>query len=124
MFNTVTPTQIGFIPTGANGTVKTSSLYLGKNVDVTWEAVGLGAQGRPDYLQVVNLNLTKVVGTSNPILTRLGTISFDVSDLQTIIAGNSNATAAALTFKLREVDVCDSTTARKMMVLSSLPYDP
>ena len=120
MANSFYPSQIGFIPTGVASPNNTSTIYLGRNVDVAWEAVGFGAQGRPDYLETININLTKIDGATQ---TRLGTISMNVSDIQDIIDGNSNAQAAALTLSLREVAVCDNGTARAMIILASDPYD-
>lgn len=113
------PPQVGFIPTGTTTGVLNSTVYLGRNVDVTWEAIGFGAQGRPDYLQTLYMNLTKVQGTTK---TRLATLKFDVADIQTIINADSAATAAALTFKLRQVSVCDNGTNKKMIILASDTY--
>lgn len=119
MSNSFFPTQIGFIPTGTNGTANTSTLYLGSNATTTWEAIGFGQNGRPDYLQTLYLNLTKLVAG---VPTLVATISIDVADVQAIIAGDSNATAPALQIKMREVAVCDAGIAKKMIVLGSSTY--
>lgn len=121
MANSFFPPQVGFIPTGLNSTRYNSSVVLGRNGNVQWEAVGFGADGRPDNLEYFNIYLTNVSGV-NPAVR--GAISMNVGDIQTIIDGNSNATAAALTFKLREVDVCDSSVAKKMIFLATEPYLP
>lgn len=113
------PPQIGFGPTGIAGTRNTSTLYLGQNASVSWEAVGFGSDGRPDYLETLYINLSKVVAN---IPVKVATISFNVSGIQAIIAANSHAATPALDFQIREVDVCHAGIAKKMMILASLPY--
>lgn len=111
------PTNVGYTPTGS---AYGSQLYLGRNLATTWEAIGFGQVGRPDILERVYINLTQVSGVATP--TRVAQLSFNVADVQTIITANPNAAAAALTFQLREVDVCESSVAKKMLVLCSAPY--
>jgi hypothetical protein len=119
MSNSFFPPQIGFIPTTGSTGINTSTLYLGRNVDTTWEAVGFGQAGRPDYLETLYLNLTKL---NAGVPDRIATLAFNVADVQTIITSHSNAGAAALTFQIREVDVCSAGVAKKMMILASAPY--
>lgn len=113
------PSQIGFIPTGSAGVVKTSSLYLGRDPSLAWEAVGFGLQGRPDYLQTLVINLTKLQAG---VPTIVGTLTLNVQDLQDIITANANATTPALNMKLRQVSVCDAGVAKKMMIIASSTY--
>lgn len=123
MASSLYPPNIGFIPiSGQGGTIQTPTLTLGRDVSVTWEAVGFGGGGRPDYIKTVIINLTDNTVMTAP--TKKAAISIDVADVLTIIASNANATTAALTLKLREVDVCDDGTAKKMMILASATYLP
>lgn len=117
MPNTFHPTQIGYTPSGQ---AQQSILVLGKNVSASWQSIGFGPNGQPDIVEKIYINLTK---TADPTTT-IGTITLNVADLQSIIAGNSHATSAALTFGLREVDVCDNGTAKKMIILASATYLP
>lgn len=122
MASSLYPPNIGFIPiSGQGSTPQTPTITLGRDVSVTWEAIGFGAGGRPDYIKTVIINLTDNTVIATP--TKKAAISINVADVLTIIAGNTNATAAALTFKLREVDVCDDGTAKKMMILASATYE-
>lgn len=111
--------QIAFVPTGLNNTRYNSSVVLGRNRNVVWEAVGFGAEGRPDDLEYLNINITNVSGAM-PVTKAV--ISLNIGDIQTMIAANANATAAALTFKLRQVSVCDGSVNKKMMILGSNTY--
>ena len=112
------PTQIGYLPTGVNGTAQTSSVYLGRDISTTYEAVGLGAAGRPDYLQEVVINLTYKDG---PTLTKRGTISLNVGDLYAAKLTNPNV-PTDISLYLQEVAVCDNGTEKRMMVIASDPY--
>ena len=114
---TFSPTQIGYTPTGS---AYGSQVIIGRNMlGTNWEAIGYGQAGRPDYVERVYVNLTLASGVAPA---QKATLSFNVSDIQTIIQGSANANAAALTFQLREFDVCDSSTAKKVMILASVPY--
>lgn len=119
ILNTLHPTQIGYTPTGNYNSVSTSStLYLGRNAGVTWEAIGFGQDGRPDYLENLVINLTQV-GTPNQTI---ASIVMSVTGIQAIIAASPNAAAQALSLTLREVSVCDAGVAKKMIVLASPTY--
>lgn len=113
------PTQIGYLPTGANGTAGTSTLYFGRDVSATYDAVGLGAGGRPDYLSVINIPLTQ--RTANGTLVKKGIVQMDVS---AIVSGAVNRpqfpSVLSLTFK--EVLVCENGVTKGMMILGSQTY--
>lgn len=113
------PPQIGFIPSSGATGLNVSTVVIGSNASTTWEAVGFSANGRPDYLEKFYINLSR---QTNGIPTKVAVISFDVTGVQSIINADSNAGAAALTFQIREVAVCVSGVARKMMILASAPY--
>lgn len=119
MSNSFYPPQIGFVPTGLSNTRYNSSLVLGRNNNMSWEAIGFGSQGRPDNLEYLNINITNVSGAAP---STKAVISLNIGDIQSLINANANATAAALTFKLREVLVCDGNTNKKMMVIASDTY--
>lgn len=116
MSNSFFPPQIGFVPSGQ---ANTSSLYLGQNAGVSWEAVGFGPNGRPDVLETVYLNLSKTIAGMS---TQVAQIALSASGVQTIITAHANAGAAAKTFQIREVDVCDAGVAKKMLVIASATY--
>lgn len=121
MSNSFFPTQIGFIPPsgGSHTGYNVSTVVLGGNAGTTWEAVAFGAAGRPDYLETLYINLSK---QTNGVPTRIASISLNVSGVQAIIAADSNAGAAALNMQIREVAVCQSGVAKKMLVICSQPY--
>lgn len=113
------PPQVGFVPaSGANG-LNVSTLYLGGNAGTTWEAVGFSTDGRPGYLETLYINLSRQTAG---VPTRVAQISLNVTGVQAIITANANAGAAALTMQIREVAVCVSGSARKMLILASSPY--
>jgi len=121
MASSLYPPNIGFIPlSGSSSTLQTPTIMLGRDVSVTWDSIGFGDGGRPDYIKTVVINLTDNSVINTPV--KKAAIAINIADVLTIIAGNTNATAAALTFKLREVDVCDNGTAKKMMILASSTY--
>jgi len=115
--NTFYSTQLGYTPSGS---AYGSQIILGRNLDTTWEAIGFGQAGRPDVLERVVINLTRVSGVATP--TKLGQISFNVTDIQTLIAGSTTAASGALNMQLREIDVCNDSTAMKMLGIFSSPY--
>lgn len=108
--------QIGFTQSG-NG--NQSKIVLGRSVGATWEAVGFGAQGRPDVLEVLQINLATPSGT----LSQKGRIDIDVSHLVSIIDGNVNA-PNPMVFQMREFDVCDNGQPKKVVILASANYNP
>jgi hypothetical protein len=114
MPNTFYPTNIGYLPTGVAGVSQVSSIYLGRNVASTYEGVGFGAGGRPDYAELVQINLTIA---DNPLFTK-ATITMDVNDLVNIVDGPS-----VYEMTLQEITVCDNGTSRRAVVLMSQLYD-
>lgn len=123
--NTIFPTQIGYTPRSSDGS-QPSQLVFGKNINVNWEAVGLGTNGRPDPLEAVSINITLTQGgvTTQPLI-----ITIVANDLITIMT-NPNA-PATFEMKLREVAVCEDTnndgtadTEKRMVILGSATYLP
>lgn len=122
MPNSVTPTNIGYLPTGVNGVAQTSTVFLGRATASGYDGVGLGANGRPDYAQVVQINLTnRTVAGGVATLTQAGSIILNVADLVAARTANPNI-SANLSMTLREVAVCDGGVSKRMMVICSAPY--
>lgn len=117
--NTFHPTNIGFVPTGAAGVAQTSSVYIGRDISSTYDAIGFGANGRPDYVQLVKIPLTQ--RAADGTLTKQGTITLDVSALVTARSSNPNI-PSSLELVLREVAVCDNGTNKRMMIVASATY--
>ncbi len=109
------PTQVGYLPTGVNGTAGISTYIVGRTISGSYEGVGIGAGGRPDYVEVIQFNLAQ--RAANGTLTQKGTVTINVNDLVAIVGLPSN-----LNLTLREVDVCDNETAKKAITLMSEPY--
>lgn len=113
------PTQIGFLPTGANGTAQTSTLYFGRDTNATYDAVGFGQGGRPDYVSIIQIPLVQRAGDGT--LTKKGTITLDVAAIVSGANANSNM-PTNLNLVLQEVAVCDNGTAKRMMIIGSQTY--
>jgi hypothetical protein len=118
MANPYYPTQMGYLPTGSNGVANTSTFVVGRDITANYEAVGLGAGGRPDYAQEVVFNLTYKDG---PTLTKRGTISLNVGDLYAAKLTNPNV-PTDIALYLQEVAVCDNGVEKRMMIIASDPY--
>lgn len=120
--NPSVPTQLGYTPTGS---AYQSTVVIGRNVNATWEAVGFGAEGRPDYLERLTINLTSPSGAS---LVRKGVVNIDVGALVQAINANPFAPSTGFQFAFREVSVCEvpdgssSAVERRMMVIASQTY--
>jgi hypothetical protein len=113
--STIAPTQVGYIPPPPSGTAGTSTYVVGRMVSGSYEGVGLGAGGRPDYVQVIQFNLAQ--RGSDGALSQKGTVTMNANDLVAIAGLPTN-----LNLTLREVDVCDNGVARKLVILASEPY--
>lgn len=116
MPNTFNATQIGFTPPSSP---QGSQVVIGKDITASWEAVGFGADGRPDVLGKVFIYLTSSGGTP----AQVGVISLDVAQLVSIIQANPNA-PTTFQFQMREFDVCDNGVAKKTMIIASQNYLP
>ena len=118
MPNSVIPTQLGYT---APGSSLRSQIYLGKDVNASFEAVGIGGGGRPDALQALKIHLTKEDGTA------IGAIYLDVTDIITLKEENSNI-PDELFLKLVEVSVCEindttqESEEKRMVILGSPTY--
>lgn len=114
-YRTFHPVQIGFTPSGhALG----SQVVVGRDISSNFEGAGFGMQGRPDFLEKFTINLTK---NTNGALSKIGTATFNVQDIETIRASNSNV-STNLTFSFKEVAVCDNGIERRMIILASQVY--
>ena len=90
-----------------------------------FEAAGFGPNGRPDYAEIVTINLTQ---NKNGTLTKQGSISINVQDLITAATNNSNL-PANLVLTLKEASVCETddegnANEMRMIILGSQTYKP
>lgn len=123
MANSVFPSQMGFVPSGTN---QQSQLVFGRNITGIWEAIGIGAGGRPDTLQSITTYLTNVPQDGTPATLPV-IITIDTSAVQTVIGSNLNA-PQVFNFTLQEAATCEATGSEpiemRRMVLMSQPYLP
>lgn len=117
MSNSIIPTQLGYT---APNTPSRSQIYLGKDVNAQFEAIGLGEEGRPDALQALKIHLSQ-----NGVAK--GAIYLDITDIIALQNANSNI-PAELFLKLMEVSVCEINPStgdgeeKKMVILGSPTY--
>lgn len=90
---------------------------MGRNTSGIYEGIGFGAGGRPDPIQVVQINLTSPNAGGPGLPFQKGTITINVEDLVNIVGGPSR-----YNMTLREVSICDSGTNKKAVVLMSQSY--
>lgn len=116
------PPQIGFLPTGTADGVQVSSVFIGRSSG-SYEGIGYGQGGRPDYASFVQINLTNRVGApgATQVITQYGSITLNVADLITAKAANTQV-PTNLNLILKEVAVCESGVNRRMMVIASQTY--
>lgn len=126
MGQSLLPQQIGWTPNGVgngpNGTNLQSQVFIGKDVSVSWEAIGIAAgnAGRPAPLENLIINFTQI-STSK----KIGSIQMNVNDLLTLMATNSNIpTDGSLSMKFTEFDVCQNGQPMKCLLLASQIYAP
>lgn len=119
MSTTFYPTQIGYVPTGNASGPLISSVTIGRTITGSFDGIGFGKQGRPDYLQDMIINLAN--RATDGTLTQKGTITLNVGDLIAAKVTNPNV-PTNLNLTLREVSVCDSGVTKKMIILGSQPY--
>ena len=113
------PSNIGYRPTGVNGVAQVSTFIVGKSTTGTYEGIGLGGGGRPDPLEVMQINLVEPIGDGT--FTSRGSITFNVYDLFAAKSSNSNV-PLNLNLTLKEVAVCDNGTNKRMIILGSQTY--
>lgn len=123
MPDSIIPTQIGSTPPGSS---LDSQVVIGKDTTVSFEAVGIGSQGRPDYVQNVIINLSKI---ENNTTVTIAKIQLNVGDLITLMDKNKNM-PKNLSLALKEVAVCEiadgseEAVDKRMIVLASDTYLP
>lgn len=127
MPNSIIPTQIGNLPFDPNHS-NISTIVLGKDntAGVTFEAIGLGTNGRPDSLESIKINFSKF-NTGSESYRPLGSATLNVEDIYNFFTGNLNV-VQNLEIKFRQVSVCeinDTTNQpeeRYMLVLASQTF--
>jgi hypothetical protein len=116
MANTITPSQIGY---NAPGSRNRSEIYLGRNTNVEFEAIGLGKNYRPDELQALKIHISRNNKSE-------GAIYIDIEDILNI--KQQNAINSELFLKLREASVCvinentGESEEKKIIILSTEPF--
>ena len=115
---TILPTQVGYTMSGQNGTSQ-SQVMIGKDLALSWDAIGFGPNGRPDLVENVKFNLTLISGSIPP--QKAATISFASADIFTIVS-NAQTLTLPLALTLVEVIICNNGQSGRMMVLGSQPY--
>ena len=126
MASTIIPSQIGYT---APGSAKRSQIYMGKNVAVGFEAIGLGLNGRPDVLEAFKIHISKIdkEGVASPA----GAFYFDITDVLEIQAKTNfpkvKGVAEELFFKPREVSICEidkdgNGVEKNMVIFGSQTY--
>ncbi len=114
---TITPPQLGFIPSGIN---QDSELIIGRDPTVAFEGVGTGPGGRPDTVQKINFYMTRL---DTNIPTKVATISIDATGIYSIISTNPNAPQNFF-FQMREFAVCESGVEKRAVFMASQNYLP
>ena len=125
MPNSIVPTTIGSLPsTSTFG----STLVLGKDVTADFEAVGLGIDGRPDVLNLLQINLSQYDPSSDGNL--LPVVSFIIDPLDILeLQKNNPAITSPIFLNFKEVAICETddegnSTEKRMIVLASDTYLP
>lgn len=122
MPSSVFPPQLGFVPSGSNG--QQSQLILGRNTTGTYEGIGVGAGGRPDSVESIQVFITANLQTSSPTVPI--TITIDATSALAVIAANPNA-PTVFGFTMQEVATCETdtngvTSEKRRMALISQAY--
>lgn len=121
MPSSVFPPQMGFLPSGSN---QASQLILGRNTTGTYEGIGVGAGGRPDSVESIQVYVTANLQTPTPTVPL--TITIDATSALAIIASNPNA-PTVFGFTMQEVATCETdangqTSEKRRMALISQAY--
>ena len=122
MNNSIIPSTIGSTPINStNG----SQLVFGRDVSVTFEAIGLGQTGRPDVLQKLIINLSTI---NAGVTTKTCSITLDPAAIITLITSNPNI-PSPVNMSLVEAAVCvaddsGNTTEQRMIIIGSATYLP
>lgn len=131
MANTIVPSQLGYTaPNSTNG----SQVFIGKDTLVSFEAIGLGQDGRPDYLEHLKINISRLVTQDESLSPQtVCSISINVNEVISIISNenypSTNNVKDVLQLKLREFAVCEDTDGdgvadeeKKVVMLASQSY--
>lgn len=112
---------IGYTPTGI-GSPYQSQVIVGKDLSLSFEAIGFGPNSRPDLVEGVRLNLTLISGNQQdggP--QKMASLSFSANDISAII-DSASTLVGPVPFQLVEVIVCNNGQSGRMMVLGSPVY--
>ena len=132
MSNSIVPSQIGYTSPGSD---LRSQIYLGRDTFVNFEAIGLGANQRPDALQSLKINISKIVnyGKSDQLIETRGSIYLDIDDIIKIQSSDyypstEDGGAENLMLQLKEVSVCEqdkdgNSVEKRMVIIGSQTYD-
>ena len=121
MSNTVIPSQLGY--TAPDSSLR-SQVFIGKDLGLSFEAVGVGKDGRPDQLQALKIYISE--GSE-----RYAAIHIDVEDVKAMFADGltiPDGENPQVFIKLRTVSVCEvddktgEAIEKKMVILGSQAY--
>lgn len=127
MANTIIPSQFGYSAPGSN---LGSQIILGRDMSVSFEGIGLGAQGRPDILETLKINIcinSGVSGNASSTAQKIASFNINCSDIRSLYTGNVNFPSAP-EFKIREFSVCEindtteESEERKVALFASQSY--
>lgn len=117
--NAFYPSNVGFTPTGS---AYGSTITLGRTISGTFEGVGFGQGGRPDYANLVVINLAQRVNDGGgDIIEQHGTITLNVGDVLAQMATRP-LFPTNLNLTLKEVLVCEANVTKGMMIIGSQTY--
>lgn len=122
MPQSIIPTQIGSTPHSSS---TTSKVVIGRDETLTWEAAGIGENGRPDNLEFLIINITNFNAGAK---TKVAQILLNVGDIMSIFNLNPKTVPAMIDMRIREVSCCEindqtgEAEERKMMIVASQTY--
>jgi hypothetical protein len=103
MSNSIVPSQIGYT---AIGSQSGSQIIFGKDFSVSFEAIGLGGNLRPDPLEAFRINISALSGYKGASSDKkIASFSISKQDIYSLYTGNVNFPSSP-EFKLREFSVC------------------
>jgi hypothetical protein len=115
MPNTFLDPFIGYVPSG--------QIVVGGDPTVNWEAIGFGANGRPNPFGLMTINLCS---SGDGAFTKVASLQIAAGDILSIMTANQNS-PTGFVLSLREVAVCSgdnagNTQEARMVILGSQIY--